>query len=353
VRVFHPLSRRLCGAVTALVLVCAVPHAAWAGGMPQQDATAVTKALADADAALKARQYDEAVKCFKRASSAAKDQSPEALWGMAMAYSQLNAFKNVDTALDKYLPLVADDARKQAAAHNLKGQADWNAAMLNEDAKKIVEAETHFRKALELNPNLVVAYYNLGCMLLRQKNDADGIAQLNHYLELAPKGVYAAVSKKYIENPRRARENYAPEFSATTLEGERVSMEELLGKVVVLDFWATWCAPCEAALPTLKRQARRAGTDPLAVISVSTDSDKDKWRAYIKEHAMTWTQVFDAKGALSRAYNVDAMPTYLVIDHEGIIRGRLVGYSFGNDGAFEDLVNKWVKAAKAAAAQAK
>ncbi|HEY0348683.1 MAG TPA: hypothetical protein VGC60_11075 [Pyrinomonadaceae bacterium] len=71
--------------------------------------------------------------------------------------------------------------------------------------------------------------------------DAEGIVELKKYVEAQPNGSKAESAARLIENPRRARAAYAPDFSLTTADGEFVSLEDLHAKVLLLDFWGTWC----------------------------------------------------------------------------------------------------------------
>jgi peroxiredoxin len=272
---------------------------------------------------------------------------------MALAYSGLGAEKNVGETLDKFLLLVAGDSQKQAAAYNLKGQAAWHLARQNSDAKKSAEAESDFVHALELQPDMAILHYNLGLVFLSRKDDARGIEHMKLYLEKDPRGASAASARLMIDNPRRARENYAAEFSGTSVDGERISLEDLRGKVVLLDFWATWCGPCAQALPGLKRLVKRTTDEPVVVVSISGDTDVQKWRASVAENQMTWPQLIDARGQIQRVYGVEGIPTYIVIDHEGIIRERAVGYSSWTDRDLQAAINTCLKAAKAGAAEKK
>jgi tetratricopeptide (TPR) repeat protein len=314
-----------------------------------QDPPGVKESLEQADAALKRGEYDEALVLYSRANSRAGNRSADALWGMALAYQGLDAEKNVRETLDKFLLLVADDPKRQAAAYNLKGQAAFSRARLNSDRRKLAEAEAHVKRAIELQPDDAVFHYNLGMVLLSRKDDAAGIEQMRRCLELDPDGANSASARQMIDHPRRARENPAPPISGTSLNGERVSIEDLRIKVVVLDFWATWCGPCTEALPGLKRLVKFMTGGDVVIVSISGDKDVQKWRAAVAKDEMTWPQLLDASGQVQRAYGVYGIPTYIVVDHEGIIRERLVGYGPGTDSILYGAVSKWLKAARAAA----
>jgi thiol-disulfide isomerase/thioredoxin len=92
---------------------------------------------------------------------------------------------------------------------------------------------------------------------------------------------------------------------------------ELRGKVVLLDFWATWCGPCRQALPKLKQLQTVFGGEDFAVVSVSEDADQSTWRTFVDGHQMTWPQRFDGSRALGKQYGVEALPTYILLGRDG------------------------------------
>lgn len=92
--------------------------------------------------------------------------------------------------------------------------------------------------------------------------------------------------------------------------------EQMHGKVVLLDFWASWCGPCRMALPKLKQLQSVYNSDDFMVISVSEDEDEATWRAFVSSHQMTWTQRYDANNSLLQQYQVSGLPTYVLLDRE-------------------------------------
>ncbi len=132
-------------------------------------------------------------------------------------------------------------------------------------------------------------------------------------------------ARKLLANPRRAGDELAPNFQVQTLQGESVSLSDLNGKLVVLDFWATWCPPCVASVPELKELTKKYPSDQLVLISMSADTNGEQWRDFIAKRGMDWRQYWDRDGRVRKAFGVDAFPTYLVIDQQGFIRERIVG----------------------------
>lgn len=265
-------------------------------------------------------------------------------WGLARAYDGLNAYKNVMESCDRVIECT-QAPRFQAIAHNMKGAALFSRAgerqpPLNAD---LAEAEREFRAALVTDPTFQMARYNLGMALLKQENDAAGTKELRAYLAAAPAGAAAKDAAQMIENPRRAREDFAPDFSLVTTEGEHLDLEGLQGKVVVLDFWASWCQPCRMTIPLLKSVRKRYGNDRVVMISVSVDSDAAAWRSALAREKMPWHQCLDSSGRIAQLFGVRPIPSTFVLDGEGVVRKRIVGYSSSFDLALADGIEKALK----------
>jgi peroxiredoxin len=162
-------------------------------------------------------------------------------------------------------------------------------------------------------------------------------------MKLNPKGGYFETARKLAENPRRARENYAPDFSFTSSAGEYITLEDLKGKVVMLDFWATWCPPCVASVPELRNLYKHYSNNPsFVLIGVSSDYEEGAWRAFTDRNQMLWPQYRDHDRHIANAFNIRAFPTYVIIDHEGILRFQRSGFGSAN---LDAEVRKYIKAA--------
>lgn len=113
------------------------------------------------------------------------------------------------------------------------------------------------------------------------------------------------------------------ELKFTALDGREVDLKNYRGKVVLLDFWATWCGPCVAALPTLKKTYEELQKGGLEVIGISFDKDRAKLEAFVKEKEISWPQYFDGKywdNAIGRKYGIASIPTMWLIDKKGLLR---------------------------------
>lgn len=273
---------------------------------------------------LRDADYQEALKIFKKASRGDGKESVKLHWGLARAYWGLGAYKNTLKECDKVLKLT-EDVEMRAQAHNLKGTSLAEQAKKG-DIKKLQQAEKDLRAAFSLAPNTPGVHFNLGYTLLRQGRDEEGTQELERYVELSPDGENVDRARRYIQNPRRARENFSPAFSFVSTDGEYIDLEELQGKVVLIDFWEPWCKPCIAALPSLRRLHRRFDDDGVVVLSVCSDSDRDSLEAFLQGHKAFWPHYLDEKREMRRMFDVRSFPTYFVIDGEGIIRQRVQGW---------------------------
>jgi peroxiredoxin len=116
-----------------------------------------------------------------------------------------------------------------------------------------------------------------------------------------------------------------PDFSEKDLAGRPLSLANYKGKVVLLDFWATWCMPCRMELPNVLKTYETYHKDGFEVVGICLDEDKDKATSFIQEQKVTWPQYFDGKGwqnKLARKYGVFAIPATYLLDGQGVIIGK-------------------------------
>lgn len=119
----------------------------------------------------------------------------------------------------------------------------------------------------------------------------------------------------------------APELDAVDqLSGEAVRLSELAGKVVIVDFWATWCGPCRKAMPHLAKLAETHAKDGLVVLGISAE-ESDVLAGFLKEHPQPYTIGRDNERASSRSYMVNALPTLYLVDKKGVVRHVFIGAS--------------------------
>lgn len=113
----------------------------------------------------------------------------------------------------------------------------------------------------------------------------------------------------------------APSFAATPLDGgEKLSLAAYRGKVVYLDFWASWCAPCVTSLPLLEKLRKELADEDFQILAVNVDRNTEDAKRFLARHPIGYPSVSDPYGRLPETFEIKTMPTSFLIDREGVIR---------------------------------
>jgi len=276
-----------------------------------------------AEQAYKAKKYLDAAHGFEQANKALGGRCYRCLLNAADAYLELGWRDEVIKFSAKAVDAASTPEEKFDAYLRHCGML----LEVEPNNKELAIAEGEAQKAVELRPNSVAAHSALGMTRLRQSKDAAGIAELKWVEAHMPEGEEKRRVQAMIADPRRGRLVFAPDFTAAIKDGSRVGLADLKGKVVLIDFWATWCPPCRESVPEIRELRKKYGPDRLIVLSVSADNKMEVWKEYTDAHDMAWLQSWDRgnKPPIIGVFGVRSFPTYVVLDGEGIVRTRVNG----------------------------
>jgi len=116
----------------------------------------------------------------------------------------------------------------------------------------------------------------------------------------------------------------APEISLKDISGQTISLSSFKGKVVLIDFWASWCMPCRKNNPKLVALYEKFKGEGFEILGVSIDKYNDDWKTAIEKDKLTWKQIVDNAGWNAQStidYGIEGIPASFLLDQEGIIRG--------------------------------
>ena len=117
----------------------------------------------------------------------------------------------------------------------------------------------------------------------------------------------------------------APDFTLTDLDGNSVSLSDFRGRVVFINFWATWCPACRVEMPEIEAVHQEYKDKDVVVIGVDIREDEDTVRRYIERGGYSWTFVMDTTGEVTMNYRIIAIPTSFFLDEEGVITAIKTG----------------------------
>jgi thiol-disulfide isomerase/thioredoxin len=160
---------------------------------------------------------------------------------------------------------------------------------------------------------------------------AEAIATLEKAAKLAPAvKVGERTLAKAVEAESAAMRigvgNLAPDVEGVGLDGAKVKLSSYRGKVVLFDFWATWCGPCVKMIPHERELAEKLAKKPFALLSVSADEEQSALTEFLGMEKMPWNHWWDGKqGPLAKTFRIRAYPTLYLIDAKGVLRKKWVG----------------------------
>ena len=244
------------------------------------------------------------------------------------------------------------------------------------DADVLIERSHEFVKAYPKNSNVDEVYFILGQTLLQFDRAAEAITVLDELIRYYPLSSYMGESlltlglaydnvgkhdkadqtfsklisdprfsgskhqeaaQQLLETDRSARKGALSElsvenksmnfvgkppidFEVVDLNGQALSLKKYKGKIILLDFWATWCPPCIKEMPNLKRTYAKFKNQDFIIIGISLDRGIAPLKSYISSEGISWPQYFDNGGQIAQMYGITHIPTTFLIDRNGVIQ---------------------------------
>ena len=132
----------------------------------------------------------------------------------------------------------------------------------------------------------------------------------------------------------------APDFTLSSNEGDNKKLSELRGRVVLINFWASWCGPCTQELPKLNELEDLHGDDGFTLLAINIDEDPEKAMKLMKKLGIDLTVLFDQEKNVSKQYQIDAMPMTIILDRSGDVRYIHRGYKESYLGLYERQIKR-------------
>jgi peroxiredoxin len=141
----------------------------------------------------------------------------------------------------------------------------------------------------------------------------------------------------------KVRGKAAPDFTLPNIDGQQVFLQQYRGKVVFLNFWATWCIPCREEMPALEQLHQKYQSEGLAVLAVNLKESAEQVKAFFQKHALSFPSLLDHHGSVFRDYLVVGMPTTYLIGRDGQLLAHGVGARDWTRAEGQELIHKVVK----------
>ncbi len=127
--------------------------------------------------------------------------------------------------------------------------------------------------------------------------------------------------------------------SALTDKGQKLDLTAYQGKVVLIDFWATWCGPCQKSMPFLNGLRNERVQEGFEIVAINVDENTEEAREFLKAHPVDYPVAFDPKGECPGIFNVEAMPSSFFIDKTGKVRKIHLGYRDGDQTEIREQIS--------------
>jgi len=166
---------------------------------------------------------------------------------------------------------------------------------------------------------------------------------MNSCSRFIPRALLAAILAGCLAAANAAAPQPAPDFTLKSLSGENLKLSELRGQVVLVNFWASWCGPCRQEMPLLDEMYQRYQKLGFTILGVNVEQDAAAAQAMLKESPVHFPVLFDPQSTASKLYNLNAMPTTVLVDRSGNVRYLHQGYMPGYEQKYQQQVSELLR----------
>ena len=135
----------------------------------------------------------------------------------------------------------------------------------------------------------------------------------------------------------------APDFTLPTRDGGSLSLDQLKGQVVMINFWATWCGPCRQEMPLLQQIQSKYEPLGFTLVGINVEPDSDAAKTWLAQVPVSFPILFDPQNKVAESYGVQGMPSSVFIDRSGNVRFVHRGYQPGDEAKYADMIRSLVK----------
>jgi thiol-disulfide isomerase/thioredoxin len=272
-------------------------------------------------------KMDYAIEAYKKANKIAGGQCAECLKGLYTAQVAMGSYKDA-VATTNGMEALATTPSGKATAEYYRGSALLAQAGEKPKPAQLEAAHAAFQQAIANSPKAGAAYYLDGQTLAKMGKMEEAKADFLQCVSCAsPNDPARLRAQHFAENPLLSTKKMAPAFVVTALDGSKFNLDAMGGHVVLIDFWATWCGPCKAELPRVKKMYADYHDRGLEILSVSNDYSSSDLTDFTAKNEMPWPELYDdAAGSnhhwnpITLGYGIHGIPTMFLIDKKGICR---------------------------------
>ncbi len=252
-----------------------------------------------------------------------KDSIPLATVEGTLQNNYLSIYKEVVTEMGKAKQSISSDW-----AEAIRKRDSVTMGSLREEYQQLLNEEAEAQKDfMRKHPDALISAYTMGDMLAAKVVPNREVLELYNGLSIEVRESKQAQNMKKILDERLKTDvgSVAPPFSGPNPDGKTISLDDLRGKLVLVDFWAAWCVPCRAENPNVVSVYQKYKDRGFTVLGVSLDTDAEKWKSAIREDGLVWDQVSHLmrfQDPIAMEYNIKAIPASFLVDENGVIVAR-------------------------------